>query len=97
MLDKLDKIWIGLIFGILLPFFLFTCFWLFAHSQIGFPMRFIEYLRTGNMFQEVVIICIGGNLLVFYLLLNQKVYDLCKGMMYSTFAYVALTLYISLL
>lgn len=97
MLDKIDKLWIGLLVGIIFPAFIFMCYWLFFHSQLGFPMRFIEYLRTGKMLQDVVILCIIANLLVFYLFLNKKAYDISKGMMYTTFAYVGLTLYISLL
>lgn len=73
------------------------CYWLFFHSQLSFPNGFIKYLRNGEMIQEVCIACIAGSLLVFYLLLNKKAYDLTKGMMYSTFLYVGLVLYVSML
>lgn len=97
MLDKIDKIWIGLMVGAITPAFCFFCYWLFLHSQISFPGAFIRYLKTGEMLQEVVIACIVSNLLIFYLLLNKKAWDLCKGIIYVTFAYVGLVLYISLL
>jgi hypothetical protein len=47
--------------------------------------------------QEVAIVCVGANLLFFYILLNKKAYEISKGMMYASFAYVGLVLYISLL
>jgi len=97
MLDKIDKIWVGLIVGLVFPAFCFFCYWLFFHSQLGFPGRFITYLRNGDMLQEVTIACILGNLIVFYLLLNKKAYDISRGMIYATFAYVGLVLFISLL
>lgn len=97
MLDKIDKIWIGLIVGLVTPFFCFFCYWLFAHSQLNFPNGFIRYLRMGEMLQEVAIACIVVNLLIFYLLLNKKAYDISRGIIYSTFGYVGLVLYISLL
>ncbi len=97
MLNKLDKKWIGFLVGALFPALCFFCYWLFLHSQIGFPVGFISYLRAGQMLQEVSIMCVVANLLVFYLLLNKKVYDLAKGIIYATFGYVALVLYISLL
>lgn len=97
MLDKLDKKWIGFLLGLFIPAFLFFCYWLFFYSQIAFPRIFINYLRNGEMLQEVCIACIAGNLLVFYLLLNKKVYDLSKGMMYAAFIYVGLVLYVSML
>lgn len=97
MLEKLDKKWIGLVFGIAFPAFCFFCYWLFMHSQLSFPSGFIRYLRMGEMLQEVTIACIVTNLIVFYLLLNQKAYDISKGIIYATFGYVGLVLYISLL
>ncbi len=97
MLDKLDKKWIGFLLGLFIPAFLFFCYWLFFHSQMGFPRIFINYLQNGEMLQEVCIACIAGNLLAFYLLLNKKVYDLSKGMIYAAFIYVGLVLYVSML
>lgn len=97
MLDKLDKKWIGFLFGLFFPAFVFLCYWLFFHSQIDFPIGFIKYLRLGNMLQEIVILCVVANLIVFYLILNKKAYDLARGMMYATFVYVALVLFVSLI
>lgn len=96
MIDKLDKKWIGTLIGVVFPAFCFFCYWLFLHSQLNFPDGFIRYLKNGDMLQEVSIVCVALNLLLFYLMLNKKAYEFSKGMMYSTFAYVALVLYISL-
>lgn len=97
MLEKLDKKWIGFIVGIFFPALCFFLYWLFLHSQLNFPSGFIRYLRAGQMLQEVAIACIVANLIVFYLLLNKKAYDISKGIIYATFGYVGLVLYISLL
>lgn len=97
MLDKIDKIWVGFITGLVIPAFCFFCYWLFKHSQLSFPKGFIRYLRAGEMLQEVAIVCVVVNLIIFYLLLNRKAYDISKGIMYATFGYVGLILYISLL
>lgn len=97
MLDKLDKKWIGFVLGLIIPAFLFFCYWLFFYSQIGFPKIFINYLRNGDMLQEILIACIGGNLLAFYFILNKKAYDLSKGMIYAAFIYVGIVLYVSML
>jgi hypothetical protein len=80
MLDKLDKIWIGLLIGIFIPLFSFFSYWLFLHSQLNFPFGFIRYLRGANTFQDIAIICVTVNLLVFYLFLNKKVYDFLKNL-----------------
>jgi hypothetical protein len=97
MLDKIDKIWIGFLFGIIFPAFCFLTYWAFFHSQLNFPNGFIRYLRNGDMLQEVVIACIVASLIIFYISLNKKIFDFGKGLIISSFLYVGLVLYISLL
>jgi hypothetical protein len=97
MLDKIDKKWIGFLFGIFFPALTFFCYWLFFYNQLFFPYGFIRYLRSGEMLQEVAIVCVVANLIVFYLSLNKKIFDFGKGLIYATFLYVGLVLYISLL
>jgi hypothetical protein len=97
MLDKIDKIWLGFLFGLIFPAFCFMGYWLFAHNQLNFPYGFIRYLRAGNMLQEVAIVCVIANLGIFYLSLNKKIFDFGRGLIISTFLYVGLVLYISLL
>jgi hypothetical protein len=97
MLDKINKIWIGFLFGIFFPAFTFFCYWLFFQHQLSFPHGFLRYLQNGNMLQEVAIVCVIANLGVFYLSLNKKIFDFGRGLMFATFLYVGLVLYISLL
>jgi hypothetical protein len=97
MLDKMDKKWIGFLFGAVFPSLCFFWYWLFFHNQLNFPNGFIRYLRAGNMFQEVAIVCVIANLAIFYLSLNKKIFDFGRGLIIATFLYVGLVLYISLL
>ena len=97
MLEKINKLWIGFVFGILFPAFCFFCYWLFMHSQLSFPRGFIRYLRMGDMLQEVVIACEVASMVVFYVALNKKIFDFGKGLIIAAFLYVGLVLYISLL
>ncbi len=97
MLDKINKQWIGFVFGIVFPAFCFFCYWLFLHNQLNFPNGFIRYLRNGNMLQEVAIACIIASLVVFYISLNKKIFDFGRGLIIAAFLYVGLVLYISLL
>lgn len=97
MLDKINKTWIGFVFGFFFPAFCFFCYWLFLHNQLSFPYGFIRYLRIGEMLQEVVIACIIASLVVFYISLNKKLFDFGRGLIIASFMYVGLVLYISLL
>jgi hypothetical protein len=96
MLDKIDKRWIGFLFGAIFPSLCFFCYWLFFHNQLNFPNGFIRYLRNGNFLQEVAIVCVIANLGVFYLSLNKKIFDFGRGLIIATFLYVGLVFYISL-
>ncbi|MES2565342.1 MAG: hypothetical protein V4565_00650 [Bacteroidota bacterium] len=97
MLDKIDKKWIGFLFGLIFPAFCFLCYWLIFLNQLSFPKGLIRYLILGDMLQEVAILCVGLSLLIFYLSLNKKIFDFGRGLIFATFLYVGLVLYISLL
>lgn len=97
MLDKIDKKWVGFVFGLFFPAFCFFCYWLFLHNHLSFPQGFIRYLRLGDMLQEVAILCVGASLLIFYISLNKKIFDFGRGLIVAAFLYVGLILYISLL
>ena len=97
MLDKINKIWLGFLFGLFFPAFCFFCYWLFFQNQLSFPNGFIKYLRMGNMLQEVAILCVVASLVVFYISLNKKIFDFGRGLIMASFLYVGLILYISLL
>ena len=95
VLWKYDKRWIGVVFGLLFPFVLFTLYWLFLHNQISFPVRFVRYLLNGHLLSNVIKLCGLGNLLIFYLALNRKMNNFSMGVIYSVFAYVILVLYVT--
>lgn len=92
---KYDKLWIGLLTGLLFPLFMFMLYWLFFHHQIAFPMRFIRYLMNGYLLSNVIKICGLGNLIIFYLALNRKMNNFSKGVIFSLLFYVLLVLYVT--
>lgn len=92
--EKLDSFWKGLAIGILFPVLCFFCYWLFRYSYMGFPVRFIKYLMTGQMLSSTIKICALGNLLIFYLFLNKNMNKATKGIIVSVIIFVALVFYV---
>jgi hypothetical protein len=94
-IQKLDKVWIGLLMGMLFPFIMFILYWLFFHHQISFPVRFVRYLMGGNLLSNVIKMCALGNLLLFYFGLSYKIDRFSRGIVFSVLFYVALIAYIT--
>jgi hypothetical protein len=93
--DKFNSFWKGLLIGILFPAFCFFCYWLYRHSQLSFPTRFISYLMGGQLLSSVVKLCMLGNILLFYFGLKKKIDSFTKGIITSSVIYLALVAYIS--
>jgi hypothetical protein len=94
-LRSLDNFWIGLLAGIVFPMMLFFLYWLFFHNQLGFPGRFISYLRNGLLLSNVIKVCGLGNLIIFYIGLNRKLDRFSKGVVLSVFLYIGLIAYVT--
>jgi hypothetical protein len=93
-IQRLDNFWKGLAIGILFPMFCFFCYWLFLHSYMDFPVRFIKYLMFGQLLSNVIKICALSNLLIFYFMLNKHMNKASKGIIVSVLLYVALVFYV---
>src|ERR1051325_61828 len=92
--EKLNGFWKGLAIGIFFPLLCFFCYWLFFHSYMSFPVRFIKYLMFGQMLSSAIKMCALGDLLIFYLFLNKQMNKATKGVIASVLIYVALVFYV---
>jgi hypothetical protein len=93
--ERMNRFWIGLVAGILFPALMFFFYWMFFHSQMGFPRRFLYYLLNGYLLSNVVKVCGLGNLLLFYFGLKRKMDDFNKGIIVSILVYIALVAYVT--
>ncbi|MBN8692598.1 MAG: hypothetical protein J0L69_05340 [Bacteroidetes bacterium] len=93
-IEKLDTFWKGLAIGILFPLLCFFCYWLFMHSYMAFPVKFIKYLMFGQMLSNTIKMCALGNLLIFYFFLNKGLNNATKGIITSVVIYAALVFYV---
>ncbi len=95
MNKRLNTFWAGLLAGVLFPLVLFFFYWMFFQNQLGFPYRFVMYLRGGDLLSNVIKVCGLGNLLLFYISLNKKYDNFSKGIIVSVLLYVALIAYVT--
>ncbi len=89
-----DNFWIGLLIGIITPFFTFFLFWLFKYNYISFPSRFIWFLKLGAMWDGVIKLSTLSNVLPFYLFLNKYKNKAAAGIMTATMLYVFYIIYL---
>ncbi len=94
-IPKYNNIWLGIAIGLVFPGFCFFAYWLFAHSQMGFPKNFVRYLLAMESLSDTIKLCALGNLLVFYVFLNRKHNDTAKGIIIGTLTYLLLIVYLT--
>lgn len=81
MIDKLDKVWFGLIIGMIAPVVAFGLYYIFADQYT---------LKRVN-----VSLCMVINLAPFYLTLNNEMYKATKGVLIATLTWALVIAYLS--
>lgn len=85
--SRLNKLWVGLAFGILLPLLCFSIYWLFFQRDINIPKDDIRYLINKELMINVFKMCCGSDLILFYLGINKRMVDFAKGVIASVLVY----------
>lgn len=89
-----DNFLLGLLIGLFTPFLAFFLYWLFKYNYIGFPSRFIWFLKFGGMWEGVVKLCVLTNVLPFYLFLNKYKNKTAAGIIVATIIFVFYIIYL---
>lgn len=93
--SRLNKLWIGLVLGILFPLFCFFIYWLFFQRDINIPKDDIRYLINKELMINVFKICCGANLILFYLGINKRMVPFAKGIIASVLIYALILGYLT--
>jgi heme/copper-type cytochrome/quinol oxidase subunit 4 len=86
MFDKLDKMWIGLLLGLVSPVILLTVFYLINYTHIsfyGFLSKYMEYNALIPLFSLCAIVNLG----LFFLFIHYEKYYAARGIIFSTLIY----------
>ncbi len=83
---KINKLWIGAIVGITIPWLVFYFYYLFALSSFSFADT-VRMAYRGDILLKYLSLAAIANLLIFYLSLNKMAYRFGYGIILSMFIY----------
>lgn len=93
---KLDKIWFGLLCGIIGPMILFSAYHLIKYGHMGLH-RFVHYLETEGTFSPRISLCVILNLGLFFTFYWTKMDKAAKGIIGATFLFAFLVVYLKVI
>jgi hypothetical protein len=85
--ENLNKVWIGLVSGLIAPWIIWGIYWLFLQRGLDIPKDDIRYLLNQELMINVFKICCGIDLLLFYIAMNRKMIEYSKGIIGSVMIY----------
>jgi hypothetical protein len=94
-LYKLNKLWIGLVTGIIFPILCFSIYWLLFQRHVKLESTDIKYLISQELMMNVFKICCGANLIFFYFGLNKNLISFAKGIIASVLIYALMFGYLT--
>ncbi len=86
MFDKLDKMWIGLLLGLISPVIVLAIFYLINYTHIsfyGFLSKYMEHKALIPLFSLCAVINLG----LFFLFIQKEKYYAARGIIFSTLIY----------
>jgi len=91
--DQINKLWIGLIAGLIGPIFGFFAFYLIA----AFDRTFFGFVKmigeNSSTHSGIISICLIFNLVFFFLFLRKDFYRAAQGVIMATFIYAPFVVY----
>lgn len=84
-----DKLWIGLILGLLMPSLAFIIYYFVKYSYMTVD-RFINYLILGDTYTAIVSLCVLSNLAAFYPFIWKQKWKAARGVLGATFIWALL-------
>lgn len=91
--DKFDKLWIGLVAGLIAPTIALLAYYLINYSYMTIG-GFIHYLQLGNTYTPLITMCVLSCLVPFYIMINKENYQGTKGVLAATFIWAGLIIFL---
>jgi hypothetical protein len=88
-----DKLYVGMLAGILPPIIAFLTYYFLNYSYMS-RGEFFRFLARGEMYTQIVTLCVLLNLVPFYLFINKEKYNATKGVLASTFIWAGVVLFL---
>lgn len=81
--SRFDKLWIGLIAGLIIPPLTLTILYTVRFQGFSFE-GMVKYMKVLDVFVKVISLCILPNLGMFYLFLQTNNYKAVRGVLLAT-------------
>lgn len=91
-----DKLWIGLVSGIVVPMIALSCYYFARYSDLSLVDFFQVYKNLGIL-THIISLSILPNLLVFFLFIRQNNLKSARGVLMATFLFTFVVLCIRFL
>ncbi len=88
-----DKMWLGIMLGILAPLITMYIYYLVNFSHINIA-KFITHLFKFQIQSSFLSLCVVSNLLVFFIFIWSEKYFSARGVLLSTFIYGGAVVYL---
>lgn len=89
----LDKVWIGLIAGLIAPAVVLWLYYFINYRDLT-PDLFFQYLKARDIHSRVVSLCVLINLAIFYPFIWKEKWNGAKGVIGATLIWAAIGIFI---
>jgi len=83
VISKYNRLWIGLIPGLLVPMISFFVFSIFKSKTIHIIL-YIKFVMSFSVLSKILSLCVIPNLAVFYFFINKEFYYSARGVILAT-------------
>jgi len=88
---KADKIWVGLLAGIILPFLVMLIVYLSSYAYLTAP-EFLRKMAFQAVFLKLLSLCVVPNLGTFFLFYKSRYDRAARGVILATFIFAILVM-----
>lgn len=96
-MKKYDKLWIGVVIGLVMSVISIIAFYLIQFNGRDFSSYLTTLFRTKSLFAPLLSLAGIPNLVIFYLFINKEKYKTAKGLILATFILVLAVILIKVL
>lgn len=93
MISKINNSLTGLTLGLIAPLLVLSIFYLYKYNQYT-PEEFYTVLKVMKIESALISLCVIANLALFFIVLQFDFYNTAKGIIFATFIYSTIVVYL---
>ena len=93
---NLNQVWIGMIFGLILPVIALACYYFARYSGLSL-VDFMRVYKNLGILTHIISLSVLPNLLLFFLFIRQDLLKSARGVLLATFLFTFVVLILRIL